>query len=224
MLEDKKGIDGVEALIMLWRRVSAHSRIAEAALHPDMELRRQLGILPVDALEIFDDILERYGITAPPAQIRRAETLGALESILLPWVGKELYPTLVASTTTTTSGSDSEEFGHPFLLGIGCCIGALLGGSKILLGIGIVQLAIATISHWVDGDRAPGESAGGSPPPSPPRPLPPPAPPRAPDAPVLAPLQPSPRLSDAAAKRLPEDLCGTGSLSQWSWPKKHVRH
>ena len=168
MLEDNEGIDDSEALLlMLWRRVSAHSRIAEAALHPDMELRRQLGILPVDALEIFDDISERYGITAPPAQVRRAETLGDLESILLPWVVPELYPISVA-TSTTTSGSDSEEFEHLFLTGIGFCIVALLGGSKILLAIGIVQLAIGTISHWVDGDRAPGGSAGDAPPPSPP--------------------------------------------------------
>ncbi len=69
MPEDKEGIDEGEALMVLWRRVSTHSRIAEAALHPDMELRRQLGILPVDALEIFDDISERYGITAPPEQL-----------------------------------------------------------------------------------------------------------------------------------------------------------
>lgn len=37
MLEIKEGIDDSEALLMLWRRVSAHSRIAVAALHPEME-------------------------------------------------------------------------------------------------------------------------------------------------------------------------------------------
>ena len=204
MKGEEREEEGNGASRMLDRLVSAHSLIHEWKLHADMRLQSDLGVLPVDALEIFDCISNEYGIDVSASQIRRANVLGDLQDL----VGGRDAP--YELSIAHKHGSEDERL---FLvIGLMFLVSGVVLDAPALQALGVVQLALVftlrVLSQYAGRNDWVGE------PPLPPCPPPPPPPPRNPDAPVPAPLRPAPQLVGSAAKSLPKESRDPGSGSR----------